>query len=165
MKRNKLKEYSIFYAILLAVLACDQITKYLADTRLIDKVIAIMPMCIFLSYTQNTGAAWSMFQGNGLLLGIIGIFVLIMVFIFRRHLDIKQQCNQVIYGMICAGIIGNAVDRLLHGHVVDFINVRLWNYCWPMFNVADASICCGVFLCFLSSFVRRNKKEPKVMFY
>ncbi|MDR2435845.1 MAG: signal peptidase II [Puniceicoccales bacterium] len=165
MKKNKFKAYSVFYAALLMILACDQITKYLADTRLIDKVITVMPMYIFLSHTQNTGAAWSMFQGNGLLLGIIGIFVLIMVFVFRRHLGIKQRCNQAIYGMICAGILGNAVDRLLYGHVVDFINVRLGSYYWPMFNIADASICCGVFLCFLFSFAQRNRGDPKIIFY
>jgi signal peptidase II len=165
MKRNKLKEYSVCHATLLAILACDQVTKYLADTWLVDRVVTLMPTCIFLSYTRNTGAAWSTFQGNGLPLGIIAIFVLIMIFVFRKHLAIKQRCNQAFYGMICAGILGNAIDRLLYGHVVDFINVRLWSYYWPMFNIADASICGGIFLCFLFSFIQRKKKEPKIMFY
>ncbi|MDR3274338.1 MAG: signal peptidase II [Puniceicoccales bacterium] len=165
MKRNKFREYSIFYTVLLIVLTSDRITKFLADTCFVNKAITILPMCVFLSHTRNTGAAWSMLQGNGLLLGIIGIFVLITIFILRRHLNIKQRSNQVIYGMICAGTLGNVIDRLLHGHVIDFIDIRLGGFCWPMFNVADASICCGVFLCFLFTFFPRNKGEPKSTFY
>jgi signal peptidase II len=162
---RRVRAYLVFHAILLVVLLGDQLTKLLADKYLIGKSIAIIPGCIFLSHAQNSGAIWSLFRGNGLLLGVIGILVLVMIFVSRKHLELKRRVNQVVYGMICAGIAGNIIDRLLYGHVIDFIDIRLGSYSWPMFNVADSAICLGIFAYFLFTFFQKKKRETKATFY
>ncbi|MDR1255490.1 MAG: signal peptidase II [Puniceicoccales bacterium] len=164
MKRNKFRQYSLFYCILLPVLIGDQLTKFFADMWLVGRTVTIWPKYIFLSYSQNSGAAWSLFQGNALLLGFIGILVLAIMFFSRKHLNIKRCPNQVAYGMICAGIAGNVIDRLSYGHVIDFIDIRLGNFCWPTFNIADAAICCG-FLCIFYLLFSENRRKLKAMFY
>lgn len=165
MKKNKLLEYSSFYTILFIVLIIDQLTKCLASIFLIKDVVILVPEYVFLSYTQNTGAAWSLFQNNSTLLGLLGIIVLIMIFAIREHLEVKKTKNQIIYGLICAGIIGNIIDRLLYGNVIDFIAIRIDSYHWPIFNIADSAICCGVLLCFLFAFSQKNKTRTNFMFY
>ncbi|MDR0595870.1 MAG: signal peptidase II [Puniceicoccales bacterium] len=165
MKRNKFGEYPLFHAVLLITLISDQVSKLLADRWLIGRRITVLPKFFFLSYTRNSGAAWSIFQGNGVLLGIIGIFVLVAIFALRKRLEIKQRSNQFAFGMICAGIAGNIIDRLSCGHVVDFIDLRLGTFCWPVFNIADASICSGIFLYFLFTILSGTRKELKIMFY
>jgi signal peptidase II len=162
---NKIRQYLAFHGILIVILLGDQVSKFLADSFLVGKVVTIIPKFAFLSYTQNTGAAWSMFRGNGELLGVVGILVLATIFISRKHLNTKRWDNQIIYGTACAGILGNIIDRLLYGHVVDFIDIRFGPHRWPVFNIADSAICCSVFLCFLFTFLPKNKKEPGTAFY
>jgi signal peptidase II len=162
---SSLRAYLPFHCILTIILLFDQVSKFLADKFLAGKAVSVFPKFVFLSYTRNTGAAWSIFSGNGELLGVAGVVVLATIFFTRKHLNVKQRYNQIIYGTICAGILGNIIDRLLYGHVVDFVDVRFGSYRWPVFNIADSAICCGVFLCFLFTFLPKNKEEPKIVFH
>jgi signal peptidase II len=132
MKRNKFRQYSPFYGILL-----------IADVWFMGRTVTIWPRYIVLSYFQNTGAAWSLFQGNILRLGFIDILVLAVIFFSRKQLKMKRCPNQIIYGIVCMGIAENVINRLSYRHLIDFIDIRFIKFCWPNFNIADAAICCG----------------------
>ncbi len=156
-KKSKIQKYSFFSIILLTILAIDQLTKWLASIFLIKNSVTIVPHILFLSYAKNTGAAWSIFPNNSTLLGYVGILIIILIYTSRKHLEIAKQKNQIIYGLICAGIIGNIIDRLCFGNVIDFIDVRILSFQWPIFNIADAAICIGILLYFLFTFRTKTK--------
>lgn len=154
---KKSRQYSSFLKIVLIILVIDQVTKWLATVFLVENAMTIVPYFLSFSYVKNTGAAWSMFQNSGTLLGIFGLFVLFLIFESRERLELKSKSNQISYGLICAGIAGNIIDRLAFGSVVDFIDFQIGRYHWPVFNVADSAICTGVFLYFLFTFYPKTK--------
>ena len=122
-----------------------------------------------LSSVRNTGAAWSILSNQIWLLLLIGITAFGAILYFFHYLT--ERCPERYFAvfLVLAGILGNSIDRLWRGAVVDFIDVHhyvvcpecghlfyLWRY--PVFNVADIAICVGVGIFVLSSFLRPEKK-------
>ncbi|HEX2862380.1 MAG TPA: signal peptidase II, partial [Lacunisphaera sp.] len=70
---------------------------------------------------------------------------LIAIFFWRHALGLRHTIAQPAFGLLCSGILGNLVDRVAHGHVIDFLDFHFGNYTYPTFNVADSAICIGVF--------------------
>ena len=102
----------------------------------------------------NTGAAWSLFRGNNYLLALVAIGALVVLYFSRHHFEARTLLGQVAFGLICGGIVGNLIDRLWFGHVIDFLYFYLLQrggteVGFPAFNVADSAICTGVGLVFL----------------
>ena len=142
--------YRQFWLLLGLVFALDQLTKYWINGRLPlgsygSGGIAVIPGFFNLVHVGNTGAAWSMFSGKSTGLALLAVGTLFAIFFWRRQLGLRQTTVQLTFGLLCGGIIGNLVDRLLHGHVIDFIDLHFSNYTYPTFNVADSGICVGVF--------------------
>ena len=113
----------------------------------------------------NTGAAWSMFSGNNGVLAMVAAGALVLLFLARHHFNIHTLGGQVSLGLIFGGIVGNLIDRLRVGHVVDFIyfyverrDGRIAGF--PAFNIADSAICVGVGLLFILSWQNGNEKAP-----
>ena len=75
-----------------------------------------------------------------------------VIYRYRRCLALKQPFMQVSFGLLCGGIVGNLIDRIFHGHVIDFLDVHLPFYRWPAFNIADMGITLGLFLYLVTSF-------------
>src|SRR5690606_10027636 len=100
---------------------------------------------------------WSILTGKSTLLAIIAIATLAGIYIWRRALALRDRLAQIAFGLLCGGIIGNLIDRLQHGHVVDFLDFHFGSYIYPTFNVADAGICVGVFFYIWHSL----KMQPK----
>ncbi len=108
-----------------------------------------------LHLTTNTGAAFSLFQNSGPLIGIIAIGVVVMIFVVLG--DASKRIEAVALGMVLGGAVGNLLDRVFRGNgfldgaVVDWID-----WWWiPTFNVADAAITSGVALLLIATFIRR----------
>jgi signal peptidase II len=99
-----------------------------------------------LVYAVNYGAAWGMLEGFSWLLVCLALLVLVLIAVFRRELGFQYPINQLCFGLICGGIIGNTADRIFRGHVVDFLDFRLPGYQWPTFNIADSAIVAGTLL-------------------
>ena len=95
---------------------------------------------ISIHLTTNTGAGFGILQGQTLLLGIISLLVGILVVAYYSRIP-KQWIPQVLMGLFLGGVLGNLIDRLFRGHVIDFIDISFW----PSFNVADAAITFSVF--------------------
>ncbi len=109
--------------------------------------IEIIPGFLYLVHIHNPGAAWGIMSGMSFWLALLGIIAVIVIIACHRHLELHRPFHQVIFGLLIGGIIGNVIDRLRTGKVVDFIDVRLWtDFRWPAFNVADSCITVGVVL-------------------
>ncbi len=100
----------------------------------------------YIIHVGNTGAAWSMFAGQGVMLAALAASTLLAIFFFRHALGLRDRFTQLCFGLLCGGIAGNFVDRLVYGHVVDFVDLHFGSYIYPTFNVADSGICIGVIL-------------------
>ncbi len=142
--------YRRLWLLAVVVFVLDQWTKYWINSRLPlgsygqGAHIAVFPGFFNLVHVGNTGAAWSMFTGASTLLALLAAGTLLAVFIWRRQLGLRHPTAQLSFGLLCGGIVGNLVDRLLHGHVIDFIDLHFGSYIYPTFNVADSGICVGV---------------------
>jgi signal peptidase II len=118
--------------------------------------ITLIPSFFHLVHVGNTGAAWGMFAGKSLWLAALAVVTLGAIYRFRRQLELSRTIVQVAFGLLCGGIVGNLVDRLVHGHVIDFLLFTFGSFDWPAFNMADSAICAGVGLYLLQSF-----REPR----
>ena len=146
-----------------AIVVLDQVTKYLtvANIGLYEKV-SFLPGFLGLTYAQNTGGAWSMFEGKLWL--FVGVFVVLTAVIlfeyFKKPMGFskfERWCIAAIYG----GGLGNMIDRLRLGYVVDMLETEFIDF--PIFNVADCFITCGCIALMVSLFFFNKQfwKEEK----
>jgi signal peptidase II len=155
-------------AIALVVLVLDQATKALVLRFLgyAQEKVVVEGFFKFVHW-GNTGAAWSLFRGNNELLAIIALVALLVLFLSRHHFDSRTFLGQIAFGLIFGGIVGNLIDRLRVGHVIDFIYFYVQprgggEIGFPAFNVADSAICTGVGLVFLLTWrSERGAKSPE----
>jgi signal peptidase II len=149
------------------VVALDQLTKHLV-LRFLPQAgqerVVIEGFFRFVHW-GNTGAAWSLFRGNNELLAGVALLALLILFLSRHHFDSRTLLSQVAFGLIFGGIVGNLIDRLWVGHVIDFIYFYLQQrggteIGFPAFNVADSAICTGVGLVFLITWRSDHKVKP-----
>ncbi|PYJ89140.1 MAG: signal peptidase II [Verrucomicrobia bacterium] len=144
----------------LPLYALDQITKQLV-LRLISpyETCIIVPDFFSLVNVTNTGAAFGSFKGNNIffiVVSIVALLVVLVLLVRRRRLDPWRDLS---LALLLAGILGNLTDRLLYGHVIDFLLFNLHvRYAdpWPAFNVADSCISIAVVLFIIHSF-----RKPK----
>ena len=127
----------LFWLLFLSVTVLDQISKWCAEMYLSGRSIVVSRWLAFqLSY--NTGCAWGMFSEYTLILGLLGLVFLVLVFLFRKAIGLYQS---FFFALMLGGVLGNVIDRLCRGRVIDFISVNLQIYQWPVFNIADAAVC------------------------
>jgi signal peptidase II len=147
---RRLRKYRLLIVLALIVFALDQFTKTWISSELPfptygePGAIKLIEDVLYLVHVGNTGAAWSLFAGQSFFLAILACSTLVAIVLWRRALGLRDRSSQIAFGLLCGGIAGNLVDRLLHGHVIDFIDVHIGSYIYPTFNVADSGICVGV---------------------
>lgn len=155
-----------WFALTLLIILLDQGTKYWAETSLYPYNPAnILP---FMNWTlaYNTGAAFS-FLGNAggwhqwLFVGIAS-FVSLLIAGWIVRTPAKDKLSLIGLTLILGGALGNLIDRVLHGHVIDFIDVYYQQWHWPIFNVADMSICVGAFFLILDFMSCSRGSKPKI---
>ena len=129
-----------FWVVFVLKTVIDQVSKVIVH-RFLTSSVEIFPGWLFFDLRFNTGSAWSFFAGSANILAWIGIFVLAIMLICRKKF---WGNNCFVGGMICGGILGNTIDRLVYGYVIDFIDVDLQCYRWPTFNIADIAINLGL---------------------
>ena len=127
-----------FFLIVLAILLLDQLTKYFAKSTAVNKTI--IPKVFSLTYIQNTGAGFGLFQGFNLVFIFISLVVIIGILYYYKKIPKKNNLFYYSAAFILAGAIGNLIDRIFHSFVIDFINFQIW----PAFNFADLFITVGV---------------------
>ena len=136
---------AIFWMIFAGVLIFDQATKLLIQGNLnLHQSRVIIPGFFNLTYVLNDGIAFGLFQGNSLLIGIVAVVILSIGLWWSRNLDWKNTEINVIAGLIVGGALGNLIDRVRMGHVIDFLDIHIRDHFWPSFNVADSCITMSV---------------------
>lgn len=135
----------IYLSIILLIV--DQISKLLV-VKLIDinKPIEVIKNFFYLTYTHNTGAAFSILTGKRILLILIAIIILVILFNYIRKNKVERKLDIIAFSLIIGGSLGNLIDRIVRGYVVDFIDFKIFRYNFPVFNLADTFIVMGVFL-------------------
>ncbi len=106
--------------------------------------MTLAPGFFNLTYVRNTGIAFGMFAGEGLLVGLFMVVLALVALYYARGLNWAGWEPNLVGGGLCGGALGNLLDRSRWGYVVDFFDVHAGTYHWPVFNVADSLICVAV---------------------
>ena len=141
------------YLLVVFLTGFDQLTKYLVSVH-ISRVHPFRIVPFFqIVYVENRGAAFGLFQslGNGVFIGISILAVLIVL-----YLMIKEKENPYIMSLVLSGALGNLIDRLRLGYVVDFLDLHIGTHHWPAFNLADSCLTVGLVLLFLKMFLKKD---------
>ncbi len=139
------KNYFIGLAIVVGIILLDQVTKSLvANNIAIREMITIIPSFLYLTHHVNPGAAWGMLPGQLTFFVIVTIIALgIFVYLSKDMVFKEKPFYSMGVVLLIGGTIGNFIDRLRLGHVIDFIDVYIFGYNFPVFNVADMALTIG----------------------
>lgn len=132
------------------VLVLDQLTKLWASSSLsLYQSIEVLPF-FNITLAHNTGAAFSFLAGAGgwqrWFFTLIAVVVSAAIVIWLRRLPAQERLEACALALVLGGAVGNVVDRVLYGHVVDFLDVHYGGWHWPAFNIADSAISVGAAL-------------------
>jgi len=134
-------KYIFIFLTALIVILIDQISKYLIKINFeLNQSLSIINNIFHLTYITNSGAGFGIFQQQKFLLILISIIVIGFIFYYLPRIKKKEKLLQVFVGFILGGTIGNLVDRVAYGYVIDFLDFRIW----PIFNFADSFVSVGV---------------------
>lgn len=151
----------MFYILIILILLADQGTKLLVQSTMdLNTSIHLIDGFFSITYIHNMGAAFSLLEGKTLFLIIIQMIVILAIVLYMiwkgssLHWTFKASM-----ALIVAGGLGNLIDRVRNGYVVDFLHFHFW----PIFNVADISVCCGcgllvVYVFFIEGKIKNGKQ-------
>lgn len=129
------------------VILVDFFSKYMVSKLMtVNETINLIDNFFRITYVKNTGAAFSFFSNNTILVIIISVVVIgfLLFYIYKNKGNNKLE--NVSYAFILGGAIGNLIDRLVYGYVIDFLDFEILSYDAPIFNLADTFIVIGVIL-------------------
>lgn len=136
------------------IICIDQLTKNLV--QVFDADVNIINNFLRIKYVQNTGAAFSLFKGHTTILILVSILLLVLV--YNLMFSYKEtKLNNISFGLIIGGILGNLIDRIFFQCVRDFIDINIFNF--PIFNIADMAIVFGVIILLISSFMEEKNEH------
>ncbi|MCU9612178.1 signal peptidase II [Caldibacillus lycopersici] len=152
----------LYYLITLLIIGIDQLTKWLIVAKMqYGESITIIEDFLYITSHRNQGAAWGILQGQMWFFYLITVLVIgFLIYYLQKHGKGKPLFSIAI-ALMLGGAIGNFIDRLFRKEVVDFINVYIFNYDFPIFNVADSALVVGVTLLIIQMLLeeRKSKKE------
>ena len=151
IKQNRL--YFIFLSLLICFL--DQFSKYLIIINY-NSILKKNLLFFTIDFVKNFGAAFNIFSGSRILLSTISIFISFILIYFILKNNTNKSIDLFSYSFILGGTLGNGIDRIFKGYVVDFINLNFINF--PVFDIADASINISVLL-ILYNFFKIGKHD------
>jgi len=164
VKGRKYQALIVPFCILL-ILSLDQYLKAMVHLRLdVGDSIPVINNILHITYVTNTGAAFGLFKSNTLVFILIAIVAILFTStLILRSLRKGEFLLRPLFNigliLIVSGAIGNLIDRLRFGYVIDFIDVRIW----PVFNIADASITTGTFLLILSFVLSQKQRAASIV--
>jgi signal peptidase II len=142
----------LFLGLAVLVVVSDQITKRLAEDHLRDqRSVPVVDDILRLTYVQNRGAAFGLLQDQTTFFVLVGVLVIGVIAASYRYLPRSGFLLHLALGLQLGGAIGNLIDRVRQGYVVDFVDFGYRANWWPVFNVADSAIVVGVALLALNA--------------
>jgi signal peptidase II len=158
------RKYTILLATMVVVLVLDQATKWYILTHVrLHSVQPVIPGFLNITHVQNTGAAFGLLAGQPCapyVFGLIGVLAVLLILYYLRRIPRDNVVSSLSLSLVLTGAVGNMIDRLRFGGVVDFIDVQYKHWHWPAFNVADSSITVGIILLALTFMWGGRKSVP-----
>lgn len=150
----------IVFVVSILLILLDQLFKYLVSSNMIlYESIEIIPKFLSITFVENSGGAFSILSGGRWFFIIFGLISLYFIFRFIM-LDSKvSNFDKVSYSLVLSGIVGNLIDRIFLGKVIDYIDFNLFGYDAPIFNFADICIVIGAFMIIIILLVRGDSNE------
>lgn len=163
IKKLTIKKLAVPFILILIFL--DQVTKWWIINYIMQP-IKILPITPFFNIvlTWNSGISFGIFSNQGSFSVIILSTLATLIVFFLAVWLMKAENKKLIIGLICiiGGAIGNIIDRVYHGAVIDFLDFHIKSYHWPAFNVADSCIFIGATLIILDSLFPDKKEETNI---
>jgi signal peptidase II len=166
MRRILRKQDIIFLSIIIAVVLLDQLTKALIVSKMnLHESFAVIVGFFDITYVRNPGAAFGFLAGaSPLFRGIFFLTVtaaaILLILHYFRARRIEEPFQVSALALILAGAVGNLIDRVRFGEVVDFLDVYVGSHHWPAFNVADSAITVGAAI-LVVALLRKRKEQPE----
>ncbi|MFH1316457.1 MAG: signal peptidase II [Candidatus Woesearchaeota archaeon] len=152
---KKSNKHLFFFIVVISIIIIDQITKFLIRSNLsIGEYITLINKFFFIRHITNTGAGFSILENSNSLLIWISL-IIIGIILFNYDKIIKDRWYIVSFSLIIGGAIGNLIDRILIGHVTDFISFYIIFDYFPAFNLADTAISIGAIILLISLFKKK----------
>ena len=150
----KKKPYIIAFFFFIVDLLSKQLLSHFLH---LGQSIKLINNFFYITLSHNKGAAWSILEDQRILLLIITVIVLYLInkYMNKEELD---KLENISYGMIIGGILGNLFDRIVFGYVIDFLDFKLFGYNYPIFNLADSFIVVGIIIMAILS-IRKEYHE------
>ena len=142
-------QFDIFLAIMVTffIVLVDRLSKiFFSDLLVYGESLPIIRNVLHMTMVHNTGIAFGFFKDQGITFIVIPIVAVVLlvfnIYYYRQNNEALSRTYIVAFSLILGGAIGNLIDRIVYGHVIDFIDFRVW----PVFNIADSAITIGAIL-------------------
>ena len=165
--RSVRRRMTILTVVTITIVALDQLTKsYIAQSMYLHQSIPIIPGYFNLTYIRNPGAAFGILASSSsgfrmIFFVVTSLFALGLLATIFHRLHPEDWWGQLTVTSIFSGAIGNLIDRLQFGEVIDFLDFHVSGYHWPAFNVADTAISLGVISLFLLFAFEKRRSKPE----
>ena len=152
------KKFILFIAFFLFLF--DQLIKFVVVTNMkLFESIKVINNFFYITYVENEGAAFSILTGQRIFLILIAVVILIVIFNYLRKNKIESKEEKIAFSLIIGGSVGNLIDRIVRGYVIDFLDFKIFRYNFPIFNLADTFIVIGVLLLLIITLIRKEVKH------
>lgn len=137
------KKYAVIISIGFFIVFSDQLTKFLIKQNFqLNQSISVIKNILHLTYVTNTGSAFGLFKELNWFFVLFSVIVIIAIFYYIKNIIKNEKFLQLAVGLLLGGTIGNLIDRIAYGAVIDFIDFRIW----PVFNIADSAVTIGIII-------------------
>ncbi len=151
--RKKIIIFSIMFLLI------DQVSKIVLDNVLtLGKSISIFDKFLYITKVYNDGISFSMLTGKRWLIIICSILILVFLYFYMKKFK-ENKRNMIAFSLIFGGLFGNLIDRIIYGYVIDFIDFYIFNYNYPIFNLADSFICVGILILLYSIYLGEDNEN------
>lgn len=144
---------------IIILLFLDQLIKYLIVKNMyIGEEITIIKNFLNITYVTNNGAAFNILSGNTIFL--IALAIIVIIYIIKNYKNFEKK-ERIIYEILISGILGNLIDRIFRGHVIDYIAFKIFGIEMAIFNLADTYIVCSCILLLIMEALKWKKSQLK----
>lgn len=143
------------------IVLVDQVTKQAAWAGFdVGRQLDLIPGVLRINLVKNSGAAFGMFEGGRVFFILAGLIAVAVISYVGWRLPKRERLKRVLLGLILGGAIGNLIDRVYDGAVIDFIEMGVAGYWWPVYNVADIAVSVGAVLLLFHVMFSNRRVEP-----